>query len=113
MLFTSGAALQLFGVCYLFIEVQNIRQWAKPAIIYGTNAITVFVLSGLVTRLLTLIKWEQIGGEMITLKTWLYQNVFVSWAGALNGSLAFALTNVLFWLGAMTILYRRRIFIKI
>ncbi|MEK7729278.1 MAG: DUF5009 domain-containing protein [candidate division KSB1 bacterium] len=113
VLYTSGAALQLFGVCYWLIDVQNIRRWAKPAIIYGTNAIAVFVLSGLVARGLTLIKWEQASGESITLKTWLYQNAFVAWAGALNGSLAFALTNVLLWLGAMTILYRHRIFIKI
>lgn len=113
VLYTSGAALQLLGVCYWLIDVQNIRSWAKPAIIYGTNAIIVFVLSGLVARTMTLIKWQTASGESITLKAWLYQNAFVPWAGELNGSLAFALANVLFWLGVMTILYRRRIFIKI
>jgi predicted acyltransferase len=107
------AALQFFGVCYWLIDAQNFRRWAKPAVIYGMNAIAVFVLSGLVARGLTLIKWQQASGESIALKTWLYQNAFVSWAGELNGSLAFALANVLFWLGAMTLLYRRRIFIKI
>ncbi len=113
VLYTSGAALQLFGVCYWLIDVQNMRQWAKPAIIYGVNAIAVFVLSGLVARTLTLIKWQPINGETVTLRNWLYQNAFASWAGELNGSLAFALANILFWLGAMAILYRRRIFIKI
>lgn len=113
VLYTSGAALQLFGVCYWLIDAQNIRRWAKPAIIYGMNAIAVFVLSGVVARSLMLIKWQQASGESISLRAWLYQNAFVSWAGELNGSLAFALANVLFWLGAMTLLYRRRIFIKI
>lgn len=113
VLFATGAALQLFGVCYWLIDVQNIRRWAKPAIIYGMNAITVFVLSGLVAKSMGLIKWQQSNGETIALKTWIYQTLFASWAGELHGSFAFALANVLFWLGAMTMLYRRRIFIKI
>jgi predicted acyltransferase len=37
----------------------------------------------------------------------------VPWAGALNGSLAFALFNIGFWYTLMYLLYRRRIFIKI
>ena len=35
------------------------------------------------------------------------------WAGELNGSLAFALANVLLWYGVVALLYHRRIFIKV
>ena len=49
----------------------------------------------------------------MSLKSWIYEDLFVSWAGPLNGSLFFALSYVLFWLSLMWILYRRRIFIKI
>jgi predicted acyltransferase len=49
----------------------------------------------------------------MTLKGWIYESLFASWAGPLNGSLAFALSYVLFWLGLMWLLYRRGVFIKI
>ena len=48
-----------------------------------------------------------------SLKAWVYGELFVPWAGPLNGSLAFALAFVLLWMGLMWILYRRRIFIKV
>lgn len=108
VVFTSGAAMQFLGVCYWLIEVQGWKKWAHPAIIYGMNSIAVFVLSGLVARIMLLIKIDS-----ISLKSWLYQHVFAVWAGPLNGSLVFAMTNILFWLAMMALLYRKRIFIKI
>ena len=108
VVFTSGAALQFLGFCYFLIDAKGIQKWALPAIIYGMNALAVFVLSGLVARLLNLI---HIGD--LSLKVWIYENLFASWASPMNASLAFAVTNILFWLGMMAILYYKRIFIKI
>jgi len=55
-----------------------------------------------------------IGGDGGTsLYTWIYETAFRSWAGDINGSLAFALSYVAFWLGMMWILHARRIYIKI
>lgn len=114
VIFTAGAAMQFLGFCYWLIDVKGVRKWAKPAIIYGMNAIAVFVLSGLAARLLTLIKVDGgTDGAAVTLKTWIYQNIFASWASPMNASLMFAVINVLFWLGIMAILYRKKIFIKI
>ncbi len=85
--------------------------WLTPFLVYGTNAIAVFVLSGLMTRLLVRI---HVGGaEGPSLYAWIYQNAFRSWAGDYNGSVAFAACYVLLWLALMTPLYRRRIFIKV
>ncbi|MGH7596756.1 MAG: acyltransferase family protein [bacterium] len=106
--YTAGTALCFLGVCYYLIDVKGYTGWTKPFVVYGMNAITVFVLSGIVGRLLIL--WK-IGATPA--KTWIYQNLFASWAGPLNGSLIFAMSYVLFWLGMMWILYWRRIFIKI
>jgi predicted acyltransferase len=113
VVFTSGAALQFLGVCYWLIEVKSWKKWAHPGIVYGMNSIAVFVLSGLVARLTLLIKINTSTGTAVSLKTWIYENAFASWAGPLNGSLAFAIANILFWLGLMAVLYRNRIFIKI
>lgn len=113
VIFTSGVALQFLAFCYWLIDVKGIRKWAYPGLVYGMNSIAVFVLSGIMARLLYIIKIEQPSGGEIPLKSWIYQNLFSTWANPINASLAFAVTNIIFWLGVMIILYRKRIFIKI
>jgi len=113
VLFTAGAALQCFGCCYWLIDVKHMRAWAKPAIVYGMNAITVFVLSGILTKMLILCKVSNGGGKTIALKIWIYRYGFLSWLDPVNASLAFAIANVLFWLAVMAFLYHKKIFIKI
>ncbi len=113
VVFTSGAAMQFLGFCYWLIDVKSMRKWATPAVVFGMNAIAVFVLSGLVARLTTLIKVGAGDGGQVSLKGWIYETIFASWAGPLNGSLAFSIVNLLFWLLVMWVLYRRRVFVKI
>jgi predicted acyltransferase len=81
--------------------------------VFGLNAITVFVASGIIGRLLILIKVNSANGNPTPLKNYLYETLFASWAGAMNGSLAFAILYVLLWLVPMWILYRKKIFIKV
>jgi predicted acyltransferase len=113
VVFTAGAALLLLGICYWIIDVKGYRKWATPFIVFGLNAITVFVASGIVGRLLILIKVNSANGNPTPLKNYLYETLFASWAGAMNGSLAFAILYVLLWLVPMWILYRKKIFIKV
>jgi predicted acyltransferase len=110
VLFTAGAGLLLLGLFFWIMEVQGWKGWAKPFLIYGMNAIAVFVASGLLAKQMGLIR---VGTGDVPLKTWIYGNLYASWAGPLNGSLLFALSYVLVWLTIMWILFERRIFIKI
>lgn len=110
VLFTAGAGLVLLGLFFWLMEVRSWKAWAKPFVVYGMNAIAVFVASGLVAKQMGLIR---VGTEEMALKTWIYENLFASWAGPLNGSLFFALSYVLAWLFIMWVLFNRRIFIKI
>jgi predicted acyltransferase len=112
VIFTAGAALLLLGLFYYLIEERGWRKWAVPLFIFGTNAIAAYAGSILIVKLLAPIKVSS-GGQPVALGTWIYQHLFVPWAGNLNGSLAYALCYVLLWLGLMTPLYRKRIFIKI
>jgi len=112
VLFTGGMACHVFAMCYWLIDVRGQRRWATPFVIYGMNAIAAFFLSSLFARILTLIRVGA-GEERMALKTWIFQNVYASWLSPINASLAFALTYVLFWLGVMWVLYRRKIFIKV
>jgi predicted acyltransferase len=110
VLFTAGAGAVGLAAFYWVMEVRSHKRWATPLLVYGMNAIAVFVASGLLARVMGLIR---VGSEATPLKTWIYERLFASWAGPLNGSLAFALTYVLFWLALMGLLYQRRVFIKI
>ena len=112
VMFTSGAALQFLGFCYWLIDVKHYKKWAFPALVYGMNSLAVFVLSGLVARFTFLIMIGH-GDAAVSLKTWMYQNWFASWAQPINASLLFAIANILFWFIMMWLLYRKRIFIKI
>jgi len=113
VLLTAGAALELLALCYWLIEVRGGARWARPAILFGLNPLAIFVGSGLLVKLLIRIPMTAGGESPTSLYTWLYRQLFVPWAGEMNGSLAFAVANVLFWLGVAAVLYRRRIFIKI
>ncbi|NOX88698.1 MAG: DUF5009 domain-containing protein [Calditrichaeota bacterium] len=111
--FTAGMALIVLAFCYYLIDYKHKQKWAKPFVVYGTNAITVYVLSGILAKLLYLIKFQTASGETITLKGWLYTTLFASWLSPINASLAFAVIFVLVLLGVSWILFAKRIFIKI
>lgn len=111
-LFMSGMAMVALGVSYYLIDVKGWRRGIKPFCVYGMNAITVFVLSGLVGRLLYEIKWPS-GEEVITLQQWLVNTFFLPWLSPVNASLGYALCFVFISYLAMYYLYIKHIFVKV
>jgi len=111
VLFTGGTALLLLAFFHEVVDVRLHRgPWLTPLLVYGMNAIAVFVASGFLTKALVRIQMGE-GGP--SLYAWTYETLFRSWAGDKPGSLAFAVTYVLLWLGLTWLLHRKRIFIKI
>jgi len=113
VLFTGGMALQLLAFCYWLIDVKNYRAWAKPFVVFGVNAIALFVGTGLMAKLMGIIKIPLANGSQPPLKNLIYSGLFAWWAPPKVASLAFAVAFILLWLGLMWILYRRKIFIKV
>ena len=112
VLFTAGAALLLLGICYWLIEGLGVKKWAIPFLVLGTNAITVYVGSSLMAKLMGWIRVSS-GGEAFSFKAFIYNNLLVPWAGHINGSLVFPFLLILIWIGIMIPLYRNKIFIRI
>lgn len=110
--FMAGLAMLCFGVCYWFIDVKGCRTLLKPFAIYGMNAITVFVLAGVLGRLLVEIRIPAGADEPVALKTFLYQNLFVPLASPMNASLLWALMFVLLLYGVAHLMYRKKWFVK-
>lgn len=113
VLYTGGLALLFLGFCYWFIDVKKVTWWIKPFHVYGMNAITVFFLSGIVGRIMYMVKWTDATGTVVTLKDYLFNSFFLSWLDPINASLAWAIVYILVWLGLMWILYAKKIFIKV
>ena len=113
VIWTAGLALNFLAFCYWFIDVKKITWWIKPFQVYGMNAITVFFLSGIVGRIMYMVKWENAEGTMISVKDYLFQTFFLSWLQPINASLVWAMVYILIWLGLMWILYAKKIFIKV
>jgi predicted acyltransferase len=117
VVFTAGCALLLLALCYWLVDMRGQRRPAFPFVVFGMNALAVFALSGLVARLFGLIKETvtQPDGTVtsVSLQSYYYARFFASWAGPLNGSLAYAIAFVLLMYWPMHVLYRKGIFIKV
>ena len=113
VIFMGGMALIFLAMCFYFTDIRGWKGWAKPFIVFGSNAIIVFSLSSLTAKILSILQVTSSEGVSVSLKQWLYTHLYASWAGALNGSLLYAVVYILIWLGLMWILYRKRVFIKI
>lgn len=113
VVYTSGLALLFLAFCFYLIDLKNYKKWTKPFVIFGVNALALFVFSGLLSKTLGTIKVTDAAGKQTSLQGWIFQNVFLSVAEPINASLLFALSYILFWLFLMWLLYRKRIFIKV
>ena len=105
-LFTAGMAAQVLGALFAVVDLSGYRRWAWPAFVLGSNALLVFALSGLLERILIRIMVTD-GGEQVGLRGWIYQHLFATWAGPLNGSLAYAVVFVLMFVALLALPYRR------
>ncbi|MBI2497667.1 MAG: DUF5009 domain-containing protein [Opitutae bacterium] len=114
VLLMAGWSMVFMAGLYWLIEVRNWRRWTAPLVMYGMNAIVLFVLAGLVGKLLYLIKWTGAEpGTAVTLKSFLYQKCFVPLASPPDASLLFAVAFVLGHLVVAWVMWRRKWFVKI
>ena len=113
VVYTSGLALCFLGFCHWLIDIKGYKKWTKPFVIFGVNALALFVFSGLFARVLSIIKVAGADGKETSLQSWIYSTVFAPLAAPVNASLMFAICYILFWLFLMWLLYRKKIYIKV
>jgi predicted acyltransferase len=114
VVYTAGLALCFLGFCYWLIDIKGYRKWAKPFVIFGVNALVLFVGSGVMARILGLIKVSTTAdGKSVSMQQAIFNNVFLPFTSPINASLVYAICFILVWLFLMWLLYRKRIFIKI
>jgi predicted acyltransferase len=111
---TTGLALLLFASCYWLIDIRGYKRWAWPFVIFGVNALALFVFSGIFARIMSAFRVAYTSdGKGISAQKWLVDNIFLAIFQPINASLAYAICFILFWLLLMWMLYKKGIYLKV
>ena len=113
VVFTTGVALCFLAFLYWLIDIKGFVRWATPFVIFGTNAIALYIGASVMESFLGAIVVGGDRSDPVTLQGWIFKNIFRSWAEPVNASLAYAVCFTLVWLLLMWLLYRKRIFIRL
>ena len=111
---TTGLALLVFASCYWLIDIKGYKRWAWPFVVFGVNALALFVFSGIFARMISAMRVAYTDdGKGISAQKWLVDNIFLAALQPINASLAYAICFILFWLFLLWLLYRKKVFIKV
>ncbi|MBA4851909.1 acyltransferase family protein [Emticicia sp. BO119] len=117
VLFTAGWALLVLGILYFLIDVIRFDFWTKPFVFFGVNPMVVFFFSGIIPRVLNMIKIpvaDKSAEESPGLISWMYNyGIAPHFSEPKNASLAGALVYVLIWFIILWVFYRRKLIFKV
>ena len=113
VLFAAGCTLLLLAFCFYAVEIKKwTRRWTFPWLVFGSNAITAYVISELLAGALSSIPVHA-GGKTLDLQQYIYLKWFFPLVNPSFGSLLYALAYVLVCFVPVLLMYRKKIFIKI
>jgi predicted acyltransferase len=113
VLYAGGLATIGLALCYWLIDVQGYKKGTTPFVVYGVNAITVFFLSGLIPRILSMIKVNMPDGTSLSSRVWMYETFYTPYLSPINASLAGAVTFILIWLLILWLMFKKNIIVKV
>lgn len=111
-LFMAGWAILVLSLFYYLIDVKGYAAWAKFFVIFGMNAIAVYLFSELLATLLWIIPVSTASGSPASLHSYLYERLFSPMAGPAASSLMFAISYVLLSFVPAWVLWKRGWFLK-
>lgn len=113
VLFTGGMGAVVLATCLWVIDVQGIRGWTRPFVVYGLNPMLAFLGSGMMARMMGSMIMIDVNGTPTPLQSVVYKSVYASWLSPINASLAYALTFVAFWYVILLIAEKRGFVLKV
>ena len=112
VLVTCGMASGLLALLIWIIDVKGYAKWSRFFEAFGVNPLFMYV-AGTVFSILSGSIYLTYGGDLVTLKGFIYDMCLRPWAGNYGGSFLFAVLFVAFnWLIGF-VLYKKKIYIKI
>jgi predicted acyltransferase len=110
---TAGIATAGLGLCVWAFEVRGWRRLAHPLQVYGTNALLVFVGSGVLARIVGDLWQVTVDDRSVPVKQWVFRECLLPIGDPKLASLLFALLWVLGWYLVLAMLFRRGIVWKV
>ncbi len=110
-MFMAGLDFVIFAAMLWLVDVRGYKRWAKPFVIMGMNAITVYLISELLDQVFDVIRFSS-GGHVVTLHWWL-NSLFTAVASPINASLLFAIAYTLLMYLVAYAMYRRGWFLRV
>jgi predicted acyltransferase len=111
-LFMAGLDFVLLAGFIYLIDDLGYKRLVRPFVIFGMNAITIYMLSELLAIALGAIYWHAAAGT-ISLGSWLFDHCFAPLASPYNASLLWALAFVALMYMAAYAMYRLKWFIRV
>jgi len=112
VLYTSGLAMVVLGICYWIADIKRIRQFAPPFLAFGINPIIAYFGSEIGIVIIGMIRVSKTPVP-VTLYDWLFLQYQSTGLSPVNASLLGALIYTGFWLLVVSIMYRRHVVVKI
>ena len=109
VLATGGWATLVFALIYFISDIKGHASWGKPAIVFGSNAITVFFMSGVIARLFGMIKLSN--GVSIHGNIYNFLSSIVTIPEL--SSLIYAFFVIVFYYFVALTMYKKGIFLKV
>lgn len=110
VVFMAGWANVVFGVFYWLLDAMplplaraRIARWAHPLVVFGMNALFLFALSGLVAKMIGVLK----------LQATLYAPILALNLAPVNASLLFAIGFVAVMYAVAWVMWKKRWFVKV
>lgn len=118
VLYTAGLAWLALAACLWLLDRRPTAEapaWARPFVYLGTNAITAYLVSGLVSKILhSLWKVTAADGSSVSVWDWAQQQIFAPLIPSVPlASLVHSIAFALIWVAMCAWMYRRRIFVKL
>ncbi|MCU1253305.1 MAG: hypothetical protein JWQ49_6334 [Edaphobacter sp.] len=122
VLYSAGWSLLTLSLCYWLIDMRRLNDTPAgkallwPWLVFGSNAITAFVVSNLVVKIMLWIKVNDsfsTTGKPVTAWFWTYRHLFARNGSTNVTSLIFAIAVVLVCFLPNWLLWRKKIFLKI
>lgn len=113
ILFAAGLGTVLLAGFHIAIDLCDLRRWAFPFIVFGSNAIAAYWIS-IMVRIHTVQEWTITAADGSAITLWrAWQQYLIGNLGTVAGGWTFTLVYITFWFFVLLWMYRRKIFWKV
>ncbi|MCU0226197.1 MAG: heparan-alpha-glucosaminide N-acetyltransferase domain-containing protein [Bryobacterales bacterium] len=109
----AGISATTFACFYWLVDVRGLQRWAKPAVILGMNAITIYMFASLLEGAFIDFKLVPVAGEWVSPQRFMDRYVLGQFLSPENVSLVYSIGMVLVAFVVALAMYRKKWFVRV